>query len=293
MHSDEPRSQRDSPLDPSHQEKGDACGTSPFLSSRDVSLDVGKTFILDHRDQQRRLWTSLAVCLVSLAAFLTASFLMAMVGVLVVHGKLDMEVLRNPDTILDVARSRLGFVMLVILPQFILVAPAVIAAFMSPTPMLKRLSLVRGHWPIWSWLAAAAATPLIGLISSLILGAFVSESESLKQMSQIFRDHGTNGFLIPLALLIGVTPAICEELLFRGYLQTRFTGTLHPAIGILMASGLFAIFHFDPVHVLAVFPNGALSWLAQLAKWITWARDARSLRQQFHKYYLVVRCLGR
>ena len=56
--------------------------------------------------------------------------------------------------------------------------------------------------------------------------------------------------------MIGATPAICEELLFRGYVQTRLNRAMGPAAGILIASMLFAGFHMDFVHVIAVFPLG-------------------------------------
>jgi membrane protease YdiL (CAAX protease family) len=97
----------------------------------------------------------------------------------------------------------------------------------------------------------------------MMCGLFLSESESLKEMSQIFRDHGASGFLIPLSMMIGLTPAVCEELLFRGYIQTRLTQAFHPIFGILIASFLFAIFHMDFVHVIAVFPMGVfLGWVS-------------------------------
>ncbi len=92
---------------------------------------------------------------------------------------------------------------------------------------------------------------------------FLDESDALKQMTEIFREHGQSGFLFPLAMMIGATPAICEELLFRGYIQTRLTRTLGPILGIGIASFLFAAFHLDLVHVVAVFPLGVfLGWVA-------------------------------
>ena len=97
----------------------------------------------------------------------------------------------------------------------------------------------------------------------MVCGLFLEESESLKEMSQIFRDHGASGFLIPLSLMIGMTPAVCEELLFRGYLQTRLAASLNPLAGILISSGMFAAFHLDFVHVIAVFPMGLfLGWVS-------------------------------
>ncbi|KAA1259704.1 CAAX amino terminal protease self- immunity [Rubripirellula obstinata] len=210
-----------------------------------------------------RLWTVFAIVLASIATFFFASVVFTFVAIFVVHGELSLELLGDTSKILEVSRDRLGLFIMVVLPQFALVLPAIIAARLSPTPLMQRLSLVRGHWPIWVWFAAALATPLVGLVSSMVCGMFLNESESLKEMSQIFRDHGASGFLIPLSMMIGLTPAVCEELLFRGYIQTRLVKAWHPIIGILIASFLFAIFHMDLVHVIAVFPMGVfLGWVS-------------------------------
>ncbi len=203
-----------------------------------------------------RWWTPIAISAVSLVVFIAASLIMATLAILVVHGNVSLELLRDEGSYQQVSRSRIGLMILVVIPQLALVTPSIVAAVLSPVPTRKRLGLVRGHWPVWAWIAAAAATPLVGMVSGLVVGMFMDESETLKQMTEIFREHGQSGFLIPLALMIGATPAFCEELLFRGYVQTRLTQSFGPAIGILVASVLFAAFHMDFVHVVAVFPLG-------------------------------------
>lgn len=211
-----------------------------------------------------RWWTTIAISGVALGTFMLASVIMTLVAVAFVHGNLSMATLTNPKSLEEVSASRMGLLLLVVLPQLALVAPALVAAFLSPVKTGKRLSLVRGRWPIWAWFAVAAATPLVGMASGIVVSLFLEESETLKEMTKIFRDHGKSGFLVPLALMIGATPAFCEELLFRGYVQTRLTRTFPPIIGILVASFLFAIFHLDPVHVIAVFPLGFF------LGWATW-----------------------
>jgi membrane protease YdiL (CAAX protease family) len=210
-----------------------------------------------------RWWTAFAVAAVSLAVFVATSSIMLFAAMFLVHGELTLELLRDEGSLQAISRSRIGLLALVVIPQLALVLPSVCAALLSPVPTRRRLGLVRGQWPIWAWIAAAAATPLVGLVSGLVTGFFLEESESLKQMSGIFREHGQTGFLIPLALMIGATPALCEELLFRGYVQTRLVASLGPAAGVIIASLLFAAFHMDLVHIIAVFPLGLfLGWLA-------------------------------
>ncbi len=204
----------------------------------------------------RRWWTPFAVVAFSLMLFLMTSGVMTLIAILLVHGEISRKVLTNPQLLQEVSSSRIGLFVMVVIPQVALVIPSVAAAILSPVETRQRLGLVRGHWPVWAWVAAAAATPLVGMVSGLVVGIFMEESETLKEMSNIFREHGQSGFLVPLALMIGMTPALCEELLFRGYVQTRLTKVFGPAMGIVVASALFALFHMDLVHIVAVFPLG-------------------------------------
>ncbi|PAY15463.1 hypothetical protein CKO51_31790 [Rhodopirellula sp. SM50] len=203
-----------------------------------------------------RIWPSLLLPLISLVAFLLSSLVMMVVAFYVVHGEFSPRMMVSAEAMQTVSASRVGLLLLVVAPQLALVLPTLIAAALSPVGFSKRLSLVRGHWPLWAWVAAALTTPLIGFISSIAVGSLMEESESLKMMSDIFRGHGETGFLIPLAILIGATPAFCEEFLFRGYVQTRLNRRIGPALGIFLSSALFAVFHMDLIHIIAVFPLG-------------------------------------
>jgi membrane protease YdiL (CAAX protease family) len=217
-------------------------------------------------DRPTRWWTTLLVVAVSGFLFLTTASVVQVIAFASAHGA-DTALMGDPEAwaeaIEQLAASRWGLFVLLVVPQLTLLVPPLVAAWYSPVEFRERLGLVRGRWPLWAWVAGAFATPLVGLISGLITGLFLEESESLKQMSGIFREHGKSGFLIPLAMMIGATPAICEELLFRGFVQTRMVRSLGPLVGVTLASALFAMFHLDLVHVIAVFPLGLfLGWLA-------------------------------
>ncbi|TWT81613.1 CAAX amino terminal protease self- immunity [Planctomycetes bacterium CA13] len=225
-------------------------------------LESSEPILVASLPRHPRWWTPIAVICASLAIFIVVSTAVVFLAFLLVHGSFDPAMFRDPKAFDELFRSRIGIVLMILIPQMAMIVPSIVAAKLSPVQMRKRLSLVRGHWPVWVWVAAAFATPLVGLISSVIVGLFLEDSENLKQMSEAFRFHGANGFLIPIALLIGATPAICEELLFRGYVQTRLTKSWGPFFGILLSSILFAAFHMDIVHVIAVFPLGVyLGWL--------------------------------
>ena len=207
-------------------------------------------------EERQRWWTPLAATGVALLLCLGISTVMIFVAMVAVTGDTNIHALANPDYLAGLMESRLGLCLMVIPPQLMLVVPSVLGAWLSPVETRKRLSLVRGRWPVWAWFAAAAAAPLVGMISTVLLSFFLTESANLKMMSDVFRGHSESGFLIPLALIIGMTPAVCEEILFRGYVQTRLTRSFGPGIGIFVASFLFAAFHMDFVHIVAVFPLG-------------------------------------
>ena len=163
---------------------------------------------------------------------------------------------RDEATLRRLSRTRFGFLVTVILPQFVMVSPAIIAALCSPRGLIDRLSLRRGHWPLWAWAAAALTTPLIAMTSGLITTWIFGESDGLRRAGDLFQSVGQGGFAVVVALAIGMTPAICEELLFRGYAQTRLLRMMPAWIAVGLTAIIFAAFHMDPVHAVAVFPLG-------------------------------------
>ncbi|MGI9469140.1 MAG: CPBP family glutamic-type intramembrane protease [Rubripirellula sp.] len=211
---------------------------------------------------RERWWTSLAVIGVSLLFFISTSLVMTIAAAVYVHGSFSASLFSNPDSLRQVTQSPVGLLLMIVTPQIALVTPCLIAAYLSPHPMQQRLALVKGNWPVWAWVTAALATPLVGIISGIIIGLFLDESAALKEMSDIFRQQSQSGFTAQLVLMVALTPALCEELLFRGYVQSRLTRVFPPVLGILFSSVVFAAFHMDPVHVIAVVPLGIfLGWL--------------------------------
>ena len=105
------------------------------------------------------------------------------------------------------------------------------------------------------------AVPARDLLGSILLtaGAGFAASAILSVLSVFFKgasevDSGLNslindnpGFLIVTALI--VLPAVCEELLFRGYIQSAFNGA-RPWIMICGVGILFGVMHFDVYKML-------------------------------------------
>jgi membrane protease YdiL (CAAX protease family) len=68
---------------------------------------------------------------------------------------------------------------------------------------------------------------------------------------------------VPFVLIIALLPSFMEELLFRGYIQSRLLQRWPAWVAILATSTLFALPHVTPSAVVLVFPLGL--WLGVLA----------------------------
>ncbi len=67
-----------------------------------------------------------------------------------------------------------------------------------------------------------------------------------------------------ILLTLAVTPAVCEELLFRGYVQRQFERGLGAALGIAATGLLFGAFHLSAAQLLP------LSVLGLYLAYVTW-----------------------
>ena len=71
------------------------------------------------------------------------------------------------------------------------------------------------------------------------------------------------GLLLSVALVVIVAPLV-EEVVFRGVLQGAFTARWGRRVGIGLAAGLFALYHFTPWLFVPLFALGvACGWLAE------------------------------
>ncbi len=53
-----------------------------------------------------------------------------------------------------------------------------------------------------------------------------------------------------IVIVIAITPAICEEFLFRGFVLSNFEKTGKKNLAIVMSGLLFALFHFHPFNLI-------------------------------------------
>lgn len=98
---------------------------------------------------------------------------------------------------------------------------------------------------------AAAVVPLAELLdrwSSIILPPL----RELAGGQGALLAAGSAGQAVFVVCAVAVTPAICEEALFRGWLQGALRRKLHAVPTIVLQAVLFALFHMSPLSIVAL-----------------------------------------
>jgi len=112
--------------------------------------------------------------------------------------------------------------------------------------------------------------PLSILCSSLQGWAMQIFPESAQDLAQTF--GSVRDLPLPvIVLILGVAPAVGEELLFRGTIGRGLLARHGWIMGILLTSVLFAGVHLSPAQVIGVFPLGAAIHLAYAATRSFWS----------------------
>ena len=232
-----------------------------------------------------RVWTALVVGILAipLAAVVSGAILVA--AMLAVHGPAmfrdggsaasapteETEFTETPvfdgsaleGWLEGFAQTRLGLVVLVVPGQLVFLLIAVGAASLSPQGLATRLSLRWGGLPRWTWLVLMLGTPIIGVLSSHMLSLLTDDlSDQLKLVESMMRTH-VRDFPVGLIAIVAILPGVVEELLFRGYLQSRLLLRWPPALAVGVSALVFSAAHMDPLHVLGVLPLGL--WLGAVA----------------------------
>ena len=105
-------------------------------------------------------------------------------------------------------------------------------------------------------LATVSFFPLNIAISGMFIRALHVPDFLLKINNILFTAQTGKEFLW-LTIVIAVTPALCEEILFRGYFQR----SCERVIGwksVILAGGLFGLYHMQPLGLLSLSTMGLL-----------------------------------
>lgn len=141
-------------------------------------------------------------------------------------------------------------IQLAVIQQIALIAsPAIFMALLLTKSARQTLKL---NWPKFSFLAAAIALPLaLHPLANELLHAlhqfFPQLPDAAKAAFATMADQS-----LPLAVVIGafaLTPAICEEVAFRGFILSGLSRGGRTGIAILLSSITFGIIHMIPQQV--------------------------------------------
>lgn len=213
------------------------------------------------------VWTFFAVCA---GGLILASVVSGVVLTTAAVGSQGPQVLTGTDQFLDwfarFAQTRLGLVVLLLPSQLVLLLAAWGAGLTSQGRLLDSLRLRSGRLPIRTWWVFLLATPVVSLATSQALSIFPRElSPTLVALETGFRVQAHQSFWL-LLVLAALVPALGEELLFRGYLQTRLTERWPAGWAILASALMFSAMHLSPLHALSVLPLslwlGLVAWRA-------------------------------
>jgi len=86
---------------------------------------------------------------------------------------------------------------------------------------------------------------------------FLDELDKYVEESYMQLLTGNNVFEIILIIItVSITPAICEEFFFRGFVQKSFEYKLKPLTAIFITSFFFGIYHFNPYGLIPLILLG-------------------------------------
>jgi len=151
------------------------------------------------------------------------------------------------------------------LVEFFTIVPAVIFVIRRKFSLIKvfRLRPVNKIVIIWSILIGLSMTILADEIDRLIQLIFPMPDILLQAIQESLKINSVSDFLI-ITFSAVFLAAVCEELLFRGFLQTSFESTFDVTKAVMLTALIFAIIHFNPWWTiqLILFGTflGVLAW---------------------------------
>jgi len=99
-------------------------------------------------------------------------------------------------------------------------------------------------------LATLAIIPTGAYIGNELMRWFKFPDIFFEFYNELFSAHSIPEF-IWLVFIIAITPAICEEIFFRGYVQRTFERTIR-AKSVILVGVIFGLFHMQPLSLITL-----------------------------------------
>jgi membrane protease YdiL (CAAX protease family) len=156
--------------------------------------------------------------------------------------------------------------------QFMFILAPTVFFTRLQTPELKktfRLNLPSPYLLFLAVMGIIFIQPLLQgymAVQESILNHIPFLSEALKQLKSFFelveeamiklvKAYSPVEFAV-VVFVIAVTPAVCEEILFRGFVMKNLEKISKPSIAIFLTGFLFAIYHFEPFSIIPLIALG-------------------------------------
>jgi membrane protease YdiL (CAAX protease family) len=211
-----------------------------------------------------RVWTVFVVYVLALVSSMVAAGVLMVILALQIPGptiRSSRDFARALETTVETPS---GFLSTLLCTAIVIGAVASIAAAVSPVAWRERLRLRSARFTFSAVLVSICGIVAIGLSASAMDGlGWLPESQFLGLYDEMV--SGMSGLtLLAAVLVIGGAPGIAEELLFRGYIQTRLSQRWGPGLAVLCTAFLFGLIHFDLVQGTFAFGMGLfLGWLTE------------------------------
>ena len=119
-----------------------------------------------------------------------------------------------------------------------------------------RLTSVRFGEILLSIIATLAIIPTGTFISNALVQWLGIPKEFFEMTLALFTAKSNSEFIF-LVFAIAITPAICEEIFFRGYVQRTFERTIQWK-SVLLVGVIFGLFHMQPLGLITLSMLGIL-----------------------------------
>lgn len=143
--------------------------------------------------------------------------------------------------------AKLPLIYSIIIPQLFFAAVCIAGALYLKCDMKKTLFFRKPDFIcIVSAIIIGAGNILINMVLTSVFSLFMNDStDEMNQSMQLITDGRP---FIQLLLIIGILPAVCEEILFRGYLYSSVKNRMKPLSAMIIVSLTFGLYHMNLIQ---------------------------------------------
>jgi len=211
-----------------------------------------------------RVWTVFVAFAVAFIPGCIATGMVAAVLAVILHGpEIFSQADGGPERFQALMREPAIFLPTLVAMQVVLAAVALGGAYLSPEPMRRRLRLGKPRLPWYGYPVVCVGSLALGYSAGVLIELLgFGNQGTLHEFEQAI--NGMRGCVLVLAAaVVGISPGIGEELMFRGYIQTRLAQRWPRLLAVGMTALLFALLHMDLVQSTFALAMGL--WLGEVA----------------------------